>query len=195
MCATVGVWWVDSGWTPGAHLSHSVILLSLMGQRGHNGRLMGQDKDTERSLSYCCHGQNSLDWGKLLPVKYRVMRNKPRSYNKHFPFTPPFFLGSTSKSTSFLPVEQGLGNEGCSPIITHCLCCSFLLRGRAPHSLALLQCGVPLMGDTHPALPPTWVLSLGCGLSSAAPECIPCGVTEFEKCFWNEILAWSGRPF
>ena len=30
--------------------------------------------------------------------------------------------------------------------ITHCACCSFLLRGRTPHTLPLLQCGVPPTG-------------------------------------------------
>ena len=58
------MWWVDPGWTPGAHQSHSIThLLSWTGERKHNERFMGQDKDRERSLTNYCHRQNRLDLG------------------------------------------------------------------------------------------------------------------------------------
>ena len=61
------VWWVDPGWTPGAcQAALSLLLLNWAGEREYNERLMGRDKDGERSLSNCCHGQNRLDLGKLV---------------------------------------------------------------------------------------------------------------------------------
>ena len=64
---TASVWWVDPGWTPGAHQSRSITpLLSWTGERKYNERLMGLDKDRERSFTNYHHGQNSLDLGKLI---------------------------------------------------------------------------------------------------------------------------------
>jgi len=42
----------------------SLPLLSWTEERKYNERLVGQDKDRERSLTNCCHGQNRLDLGK-----------------------------------------------------------------------------------------------------------------------------------
>ena len=49
----------------------SLPLLSWTGERKYNERLLGQDKDRERSFTDYCHGQNRLDLVKnnLLPIK------------------------------------------------------------------------------------------------------------------------------
>lgn len=51
-----------------------------------------------------------------------------------------------------------MGNGGYRQFITCCLFCSFLLRGRTPHSPPLLQCGVPPMRDTPLQTSPTHIL-------------------------------------
>jgi len=52
---------------PDAHQSRSVArLLSRTGERKYSKRLVGRDKDRERSLGNYCHGQNGLDSGKLI---------------------------------------------------------------------------------------------------------------------------------
>jgi len=48
----------------------------------------------------------------------------------------------------------GQGNGGYGQFITRCLCCSFLLREKTPHTLALLQCEIPLTGDSSPQTSP-----------------------------------------
>ena len=69
----IKLWWVDAGWTPGAHQSCSITpLLSWAGGRKYNQRLMAQHEDRERSLTHDCHRQNSPSLGKLaylLPIK------------------------------------------------------------------------------------------------------------------------------
>lgn len=65
---------------------------------------------------------------------------------------------------------QGDRERGCGEFLTHCLCCSFLLRSWTSHTLPLLQHGLP-MG----AQPPSGILmlwhgvSLSCGWISAPP--------------------------
>jgi len=86
------------------------------------------------------------------------------------PFPPPpaplpYSSGLTSLLNSLPPPlritgGRGMGAGGCSQFITRCLCCSFLLRGRTPHTLPLLQCEGPshrrqfctnfsIMGPSH----------------------------------------------
>ena len=76
------VWWVDPGWMPGPHQSHSITpLLNWTGERKLNERLVGRDKDRERSLTNYHHGQNRLDLGKLVyyqSSQSRIMRNKTK---------------------------------------------------------------------------------------------------------------------
>lgn len=62
-----------------------------------------------------------------------------------------------------------MGNGGSRQFIMHCLCCSFLLTGRTPHTLLLLQHGVPPTGDSPPQNSPVWVLPMGCSFSLTAP--------------------------
>jgi len=90
----------------------------------------------------------------LLPFNQsRIMRNENKSTNI-FPFTPAFFSGSTSLTTSLpLPLEQcrGIGDGGCGQCVIRILCCSFLLTlfpcsSRGSHPLetvlhSLLQSG------------------------------------------------------
>ncbi|KAF1485580.1 Proton myo-inositol cotransporter, partial [Pygoscelis antarcticus] len=92
----------------------------------------------------------------------------------HLSPIPSFFLDFASLPNSLPPPPhwcRGMGNGGCSQFITHCLCRSFLLRGTTPHTLPLLQPGVPPTGHTGPVIcrmltyPPTRrALIVGCGL-------------------------------
>ena len=66
-----------------------------------------------------------------------------------------------------------MGNGGCGQFITRCLCRSFLLRGRTPHTLRLLQRRVPPMGDSPPWTAPMWILPMGCSSSQTAPVWVP----------------------
>jgi len=67
---------------------HQVLTESLpppqldRGGKKYNERLMGQDKDKERSLIDYCRGQNSVDLGKLIyhqSNRGRIMRKKTKS--------------------------------------------------------------------------------------------------------------------
>ena len=73
--------------------------------------------------------------------------------------TPPFFPGSTSLQFSLPPPplerHRRMGNGGYGQLITCCLCCSYLLRGKTPHTLTLLQREIPLTGDSSPQTSPT----------------------------------------
>lgn len=63
---TGSVWWVDTVWTPGVHKSCSITPFFIWtGERKYNEKLMGQDKDSKRSLSKYYHRQNKLQLGKL----------------------------------------------------------------------------------------------------------------------------------
>jgi len=71
---------------PGAHQSPlSLSVLSWTGKKKYDERLMGQDKDRERSLTNYCHGQNRLNLGRNRSLIYhqsnwgRIMRNKTKS--------------------------------------------------------------------------------------------------------------------
>jgi len=66
-------------------------------------------------------------------------------------------------------VAQGNREWGLSSVHHKCLCHSFLLRGRNPHSLPLLQRGVPPMGNSPPGTSPVWVLPTCCSSSQTAP--------------------------
>jgi len=64
---SVFLWWVDPGWTPGAHQRGSVTpLLSWTEEKKYNKRLTDQDKERERSLINNHHVQNRLNLGKLI---------------------------------------------------------------------------------------------------------------------------------
>ena len=77
---------------------------------------------------------------------------------KHTPSPHPSLLPRLSfapdSSTYFPPATQRARNGGCGQFITCCFCCSFLLRGRTPHTLPQLQHGVPLMGVSPPRASP-----------------------------------------
>ena len=97
-----------------------------------------------------------------------------------------------------------MGNGSCGEFITCCLCRCFLLRGRTPHTLPLLQCGAPPMGDNSPlflqceSFPRAAVLhkllqrgSLPQGAvlqEQAAPAWVPHGVTSPAR---KPVLAWA----
>jgi len=63
----------------------SLPLLSWTRERKHDERLEGQDKDRERSLTICCHGQHGLNLGRKgssihhQSNQRRIVRNKSRS--------------------------------------------------------------------------------------------------------------------
>lgn len=57
-------WWTDPGWIPAADQSYSVTeLLTWIGERKCNTRLMGRDKDRERSVTVT--SKKGLTWGDL----------------------------------------------------------------------------------------------------------------------------------
>lgn len=57
--------WIDLGWAPGDHQSHSLIpFLSCTEERKYYVRFMGWNKGRERFLAKYHHGQNQLDLGK-----------------------------------------------------------------------------------------------------------------------------------
>jgi len=70
----------------------------------------------------------------------RIVRNENRSSNT---FPPPLPSSRAQLHSHFSPssprAAQGDGEWGCGQFITRCLCRSFLLRGRTPHTLPLLQ--------------------------------------------------------
>jgi len=78
----------------------SLPLLNWTGEKKYDERLMGRDKDRERSLTNYRHGQKRLNLGKkkfnLSPVKskWNNEKIKPNLKNTFLP-TPPFFLGLT----------------------------------------------------------------------------------------------------
>jgi len=140
----------------------SLPLLNWTGERKYDERLKGQDKDRERSLTNYHPGQNRLNLGRKGNLIYlqsnqsRIRRNKIRPSNT-FPLPLPSSWAQLYSrfSTSSLQAAQGDGEWGdCSQFITHCLCRSFLLRGRTPHTLPLLQGEVPLTGDSSPQTSP-----------------------------------------
>lgn len=63
-------------------------------------------------------------------------------------------------------------NRSWDQFITHCLCHSFLLRVRTTHTLPLLQCCIPPMGNSPP------ILATSCSLSWIAPAWVLHGVTS-----------------
>ena len=59
------------------------------------------------------------------------------------PLPAPLLLPGLNFTPMSLPPppewRRGLGDGGCNQFIVRCLCCFFLLRGRTPHTLPLLQ--------------------------------------------------------
>ena len=160
----IGLWWVDPGWTPGAHQSRSITPSPQL-DRGENNneRLMGRDKDRERSLTNYHHRHNRLNLGKLTQFiaksQSRVMRNKTKSQNT---FPPPLPSSQAQLNSWILYLSptspqwhRGMGNGGWDQFITRCFCRSFLLRGRTHQTLSLLQHGVLPMRDSCPQTSPT----------------------------------------
>ena len=131
-------------------------LLNWTGERKYNERLMGRAEARERSLTSYRHRQNRLDLGKMNIIYYqsnqgRIIRNKTKSSNTFPPHLPSSRAQLHSGFFTYPPQQhRGMGNGGWCQFITHCLCCSFLLRGRTPHTLPLLQHVVPPMGDSPP---------------------------------------------
>jgi len=70
----VYMWWVDSGWTPGAHQSRSITRLSWTGETKYNERLTGCDEDRTRPVTNYHHGQNRLNLGKLVYLTANQIR-------------------------------------------------------------------------------------------------------------------------
>jgi len=85
-------------------------------------------------------------------------------------------------------------NGGCGQFITRSLCCSFLLRGKTPRTLPLLQREVPLMGDSSPPTSPMWVLPMGCSSSRTAPAWVlPMESQDLPaNLFWHGLLSPRG---
>jgi len=139
----------------------SLPLLSRTRERKYDERLEGRDKDRERALTNYCHRQNRLNLGRKGSLIHhqsnqrRIVRNTSRSSNTFPPSLPSSRAQLHSQFLHLLPMSSAGGNGGYGQFITRCLCCSFLLRGRTPHTLPLLQCEVPLTGDSSPQTSPT----------------------------------------
>ena len=136
----------------------SLALLNRTGERTYDERLEARDKDRERSLTSYRDGQMRLNLGRkgefnLSPIKSEEDSEKINPDLKRPSLHPSLLPGLNFTPISLPhPPEQhtGMGNGGYSQFITCCLCCSFLLRGRTPQTLPLLQCEVPLTGDSSP---------------------------------------------
>jgi len=88
-----------------------------------------------------------------------------------------------------------MGNRDYGQFITRCLCCSFLLRGRTPHTLPRLQCEVPLTGDSSPQTSPTSVHPTGCSSSWTAPVWVlPTGCSPSGTGCSSVCHPWGHKP-
>ena len=88
-----------------------------------------------------------------------------------------------------------MGNGGYGQFITHGLCCSFLLWGKTPHTLPLLQREVPLMGDSSPQTSPVWVIPMDCSSSQTAPAWIlPMGCCPSDTDCSSVDPPWDHKP-
>jgi len=112
---------VYPGWTPRAHQKCSITpLLSWTGERKYDDRLVGREKDGERSLTNYHHGQSRLNVMRKKSLichqssQSKIITNKTTS-KKQLPPTPPFFWGLTSLLNSPPPPSErrrGTGNGG-----------------------------------------------------------------------------------
>ena len=105
----------------------------------------------------------------------RIIRKKTKPWNT-FPQPLPSFQAKLHSWFSLPPSPEqhtGMGNGGCGQFITLCLCYSFLLSGKTPHTLPLLQKGVPPTGDSPSPSSPMWVLPMGC--SPSGTDCFSVG--------------------
>lgn len=149
----------------GCQVPTKPLYLSLLSWRG--GKNMTKDLWVEirsgRSFHSYYHTQNR--WlGKVYyqPDQSRMMGNKPKFQN-HLSPTPPFshpqlyflYLHPSSKAGGWR-MEVAVS-------LSHCF--SFVLRRKTPHTLPLLQHGVPPMGESFPQTSPTGVLLTGCSSS------------------------------
>jgi len=123
----------------------SLPLLSWIGERKYDERLegQGQGKITHQLLSWT--KQTELGEKREFnssPIKSEYGSDKQNQISKHLPPYP-----SLLPRLSFTPVSlppppewrRGMGNGGYGQFITRCLCRSFFLWGRTPHTLPLLQ--------------------------------------------------------
>jgi len=124
----------------------SLPLLNWTGERKYDGRFEGGDKDRERSLTNCCHGQNRLNLGRKggfihhQSNQSRIVRNKSRSSNT-FPLPlPSCWAQLHSCSSPFSPrVAQGDGDWTLRSA-QHTLSLLLLVpQGTTPRTLPLLQ--------------------------------------------------------
>lgn len=67
---------------------------------------------------------------------------------------------------------RATGNGGCSQFITHCLPCSFVLKGRTSHTLTLFQHGVTPTGDSSLQTSQTQVLPTAYDSPQIAPALV-----------------------
>jgi len=143
-------------------------LLSWAGERRYDERLQGRDKDRERSLTSYCHGQNRLNLGR---------RGK---FNLQDIFPPPLPSSGARLHSHFSPfsprVAQGDGEWGLWSV-HHMLSLPLLPpQGRTPHTLPLLQHGVPLTATVLHELLQRGSFPRGAVLrEQAAPVWVPTG--------------------
>jgi len=103
------------------------------------------------------------------------MRNRTKIFKTPFPH-PCLLPGLNCTPISLPPAPEqrrGTGNGGYGQFITRCLCCSFLLRGRTPHTPPRLQREVPRTGHNPPQAAPTSLLPTGCSSLRTATVWVP----------------------
>ena len=97
------------------------------------------------------------------------MRNKPKSKNTFPPPLPSSWSQLDSWILYLLPLSSTEG-PGMQVVVSSSQLFLMLLP---PHSLPLLQCGVPSTGDSPPWTAPVWVPPMGCSSSWTAPAWVP----------------------
>jgi len=156
-----GCFGLDKRWVP-TKAAPSLPFLTWTGERKYDEDLEGRDKDRERSLTNYRHGQTRLNLGRKGSLIHhqsnqsRIMRNKSRSYNTFPPSLPSSRSQLHSRFSPSSPrAVQGDREWGWWSV--HRLLSRLLLppQGRTPHTLPLLQRGVPLKGDSSPQTSPT----------------------------------------
>lgn len=163
---------------------------------------------TGRDHTCCHHRHNRTQLGEISLISWpsnegRLIMYKAKSQKASFPhFSLPPGLNFNSEFSSSQR-HRGTG-MGSAVRLLHCLCSSFLLSGRTPHTFPLLQQGVSPTGQNLPQVSPVWVLPMGCsssqttwlwvpskGCTSSGADCPSVGPLQCHKSFRKPALPWA----
>lgn len=174
------VWyWQDTRCLPQL-LYHSRPQLGR-GRKKHNERLMGCSQDRKESLNNYRKRQGRLRLGKSVLIYYIRLGSweKNPAILRHLPLTIPFFPGLILLLIFSTSLWAASRDRECF------LCCTFLRR-RSPHTLPLMQHGVPPMQESS-----LWISSVGVfpmvySFLQTSPEWVPPGDCQ-ETCSVRSI--------